>query len=151
MPGRRKESAAQSALAADAVLAYVRDEEPDVLNITDAAVAADPLVAALHLTAFAGRAIRRLAESLGVPAEAAVALVRDRDRARMADKVLRMSYDPVADAGYIYVVDPIASGDVASTSVLDHPLDRASVNVNFDADNLLLGIELLGVSRLLRG
>ena len=68
----------------------------------------------------------------------------------MKELMLRMTWDPEANAAYIYVVDSIRSGDAVTTRVLDHHLTQASVNVDFDADNRLLGIELLGVSRLLR-
>ena len=68
----RREDEWRQALAADAVLAYVRDEDADVLNITDAVVAASPLFAALNLTAFARRAIRLLAECSDISVDEAV-------------------------------------------------------------------------------
>jgi uncharacterized protein YuzE len=68
----------------------------------------------------------------------------------MIERLLRMTYDPDADAAYIYVTDPIGRGDAAGGAVLDHNFDSASVNVDLDDQNRLLGIELLGVSRLLR-
>jgi uncharacterized protein YuzE len=61
-----------------------------------------------------------------------------------------MTYDEVADAAYIYLSDPIERGGEASSSVLDKKLDRASVIASFDQQDRLVGIELLGVSRLLR-
>lgn len=67
------------------------------------------------------------------------------------DKIsLRMTYDPESDAAYIYITDPIEPGGVASGSTLNRPLDRSAVNADFDHEGRLLGIELLGVSRLLR-
>jgi uncharacterized protein YuzE len=68
----------------------------------------------------------------------------------MAELILRMTYDRDADAAFIYVVDPIPPGEPVTTSVLDKSLNLASVNVDFDANDQLLGIELLGVSKLLR-
>lgn len=68
----------------------------------------------------------------------------------MIERLLRMTYDPDADAAYIYVMDPIGRGEAAQSAVLDHYFDSASVNVDLDDQNRLLGIELLGVSRLLR-
>ena len=59
-----------------------------------------------------------------------------------------MSHDAEADAAYIYVADPIARGCVARSKVLDHFTPGASVILTFDSDNRLLGIELLGFSRL---
>lgn len=63
---------------------------------------------------------------------------------------LRMTYDSEADAAYIYITDPIEPGGVASGSTLNRTLDRAYVNADFDHEGKLLGIEILGVSRLLR-
>jgi uncharacterized protein YuzE len=68
----------------------------------------------------------------------------------MAEISLRMTYDPDADAAFIYVSDPIERGGVASSSVLDKFTPGASVIASFDANERLLGIELLGASRLLR-
>jgi uncharacterized protein YuzE len=68
----------------------------------------------------------------------------------MSERLLRMTYDPDADAAYIHVTNPIGRGEAAQGAVLDHYFDAASVSVDLDHDNKLLGIELLGVSRLLR-
>lgn len=68
----------------------------------------------------------------------------------MAERLLRMTYDLDADAAYIYLTDPIGPGEVDRTTVLGHRFDCASVNVDLDVQNRVLGIELLGVSRLLR-
>lgn len=68
----------------------------------------------------------------------------------MTELSLRMTYDSIADAAYIYVTDPIKPGGVVTTTVLDHSLTMASVNVDFDDQDRLLGIELLGASRLFR-
>ena len=64
---------------------------------------------------------------------------------------LRMTHDPEADAAYIYVADAIAAGGVAVSKPLDHHTPGASVVMDFDSDNRLLGIELLGFSRLVPG
>ncbi|WP_347194648.1 DUF2283 domain-containing protein [Nocardioides sp.] len=61
-----------------------------------------------------------------------------------------MTYDSEANAAYVYLIDSIAPGQVASTQVADIPLDMASINVDFDADDRVLGIEILGVDRILR-
>ena len=61
-----------------------------------------------------------------------------------------MTYDPVADAAFLYLADPIEPGAAVSGSTLNRELDRAAVNASFDSAGRLLGIELLGVSRLLR-
>jgi len=61
-----------------------------------------------------------------------------------------MTYDEVADAAFIYITDPIGAGEVVASGTLSRPLERAAVTVSFDAADRVLGIELLGVSRLLR-
>lgn len=75
---RRKEYEKHHALAADGVLAYLRDEDADLSNITDAAVQQDALAAAWNLTALAASAIRLLAERTGVTPEASLAEVVER-------------------------------------------------------------------------
>lgn len=59
-----------------------------------------------------------------------------------------MTCDPEADAAYIYVADGVARGKVVTTKLFDHPTPGASVILAFDSDNRLLGVELLGFSRL---
>jgi len=61
-----------------------------------------------------------------------------------------MTYDPEADAAYIYVTDPIEAGGSKSSSVLDRETPGSAVVMDFDDENRLLGIEILGVSKLLR-
>lgn len=55
MVSRRKQYEKHHALAAEGVLAYLRDEDADLSDITEAAVAADALAAAWNLTALALR------------------------------------------------------------------------------------------------
>ena len=62
---------------------------------------------------------------------------------------MRMTYDECANAAYIYVVNEIASGEVAETRICGTPKIGTSVNCDFDSVGRLLGIELLGVSALL--
>ncbi len=78
MAGRRKQYEKHHALAADGVLAYLRDEDADLSNITDAAVQEDALAAAWNLTALAAASINLLAERSGVTPEAALAEVIER-------------------------------------------------------------------------
>lgn len=59
-----------------------------------------------------------------------------------------MTHDPEADAAYIYVTEAIPPGAVAESKPLDHYTPGAAVVLDFDSDNRLLGIELLGFSRL---
>jgi uncharacterized protein YuzE len=59
-----------------------------------------------------------------------------------------MTYDPKADAAYIYVTE-IRTGGVASSTVLDRHMDMAAVSCDFNDANQLIGIEVLGASRAL--
>lgn len=67
----------------------------------------------------------------------------------MSEISLRMTYDPDADAAFIYITDPIEPGSAVSNSVLNRLTPGASLIATFDSTDKLLGIELLGVSRLL--
>ena len=59
---------------------------------------------------------------------------------------VRVTYDGSADAAYIYLV-PIGPGDVATTVVGED--EAGSVNLDFNSDGQLLGIEVLRASRWL--
>jgi uncharacterized protein YuzE len=50
-----------------------------------------------------------------------------------------MTYDPDADAAFIYISDPIERGGVASSSVLDRFIPGASLIASFDATRDCLG------------
>lgn len=63
---------------------------------------------------------------------------------------MRLTHDAEADAAYVYLVDEIARGEVASSRVADIPMENAAMTVDFDANGLVLGIEVLGASRVLR-
>lgn len=59
---------------------------------------------------------------------------------------MRVSYDPEADAAYIYLRDPEArQGTVRSLPVQDAP---GMIVLDFDTDGRLFGIEVLDASRL---
>jgi uncharacterized protein YuzE len=62
---------------------------------------------------------------------------------------MKVTYDPLADAAYIYLVD-IAPGDVAETYP-GHPGDKlvAGINLDFDSSQRLIGIEVLNARRTL--
>jgi hypothetical protein len=75
---RRRQYEKQHALSAEGVLAYLRDEDADLSNITEAAVQADALAAAWNLTALASASLTLLAERTGVTPEAALAEVVQR-------------------------------------------------------------------------
>jgi hypothetical protein len=69
---RRKQYEKHHALAAEGVLAYLRDEDADLSDITEAAVAADALAAAWNLTALAAASVALLAKRMEVTPEAAL-------------------------------------------------------------------------------
>ena len=63
---------------------------------------------------------------------------------------MRVRFDPEANAAYIAL--PRAEGaSVARSHVCDVHLDESAILLDFDAEGRLLGVELLGASRLLPG
>lgn len=68
---------------------------------------------------------------------------------RSSNKHVRVTYDPVADAAYIYLVEDLADGMVARTHITEAVVPMTSVNLDYDHDGLLVGIEILGASRAL--
>lgn len=63
---------------------------------------------------------------------------------------MRLTYDAEADAAYLYVVDSIGFGEASDTRVTDVHLEGASIIVDLDDRQRLLGVEILGASRVLR-
>lgn len=63
---------------------------------------------------------------------------------------LRITYDAEADASYIYLTDPIGSGEAVEQHVVDLPESGGTVVLDLDQERRLLGIELIGVTSLLR-
>lgn len=62
---------------------------------------------------------------------------------------MRWTYDPEADAAYIQFVEEIGVGGVTKTVGCD-PLEVGGmINLDFDRDGRLLGIEVLDASRIL--
>lgn len=62
---------------------------------------------------------------------------------------MRITYDSDADAAYIYLVDEIARGGVARTVPVEALASEAMINLDFDSDGRMLGIEVLDASRVL--
>lgn len=60
----------------------------------------------------------------------------------------RVEYDEVADAAYIYLVDEIGHGGVARTLSID-PREGMMINLDFDSQGRMLGIEVLDAKSLL--
>lgn len=62
---------------------------------------------------------------------------------------MRIVYDTESDAAYVYLKDPIRPGESVRTVVCDIDLESASIHLDFGAKGHLLGIEVLGASRVL--
>jgi uncharacterized protein YuzE len=62
---------------------------------------------------------------------------------------VKITFDPTADAAYIYLVDEIAPGGVAKTYPCDPREVGGMINLDFDSDGRLLGIEVLDASKKL--
>lgn len=59
---------------------------------------------------------------------------------------MRGTYDPSVDAAYIYLADEIREGQVAKTVPLDPSAIHGQINLDFDGDGRLIGIEVLGAN-----
>jgi len=62
---------------------------------------------------------------------------------------MRVKYDASADAAYIYLLPEIAAGGVERTVPVDPREVDGMINLDFDSDGRLVGIEVLDASRLL--
>lgn len=62
---------------------------------------------------------------------------------------MRVTYDADADAAYIYLVAEIPAGGVVRTVPVDPREINGMINLDFDADGLLVGIEVLDASRFI--
>jgi uncharacterized protein YuzE len=60
-----------------------------------------------------------------------------------------MTYDADADAAFVYLVDAIDAGQVAQTQMCDLEIPEGAVILAMDVHGHLLGVEILGASRLL--
>ena len=57
---------------------------------------------------------------------------------------MKIEYDKEVDAAYIYLKYPIKDGEVKKTVSI-----KENVNLDFDAEDRLIGIELLDASKML--
>ncbi|MGB6456660.1 MAG: DUF2283 domain-containing protein [Streptosporangiaceae bacterium] len=64
-------------------------------------------------------------------------------------KAVRVSYDPEADAAYVYLREGTEFGRVARTAFCDIELQNAAINVDFDNQGRVVGFEILGARKLL--
>lgn len=63
---------------------------------------------------------------------------------------MRITCDSVANAAYIYVVDEIGPSEAVRSDVSDIELKNAAIICDFDSDDRLLGMEILGARNVLR-
>jgi uncharacterized protein YuzE len=56
---------------------------------------------------------------------------------------MRVTYDKSADAAYIYIKENVAPGEAVHTLPYS---EKVMINIDFDKDMKLLGIEVLGAS-----
>lgn len=57
---------------------------------------------------------------------------------------MRVTYDPDVDAAYVQLADEIGVGGVAFTYPCDVVAVGGMVNLDFDGDGRLVGLEILG-------
>ena len=62
---------------------------------------------------------------------------------------MKIRYDTFADAAYIYLVDEIKPGGAARTYPCDPDKVDGQINLDFDKDGRLVGIEVLDASKKL--
>jgi uncharacterized protein YuzE len=71
------------------------------------------------------------------------------DRMAVTTSAVRVSYDPEADAGYVYLREDSERGRVARTAFCDIELQNAAINVDFDDQGRVAGFEILGARQVL--
>jgi uncharacterized protein YuzE len=62
---------------------------------------------------------------------------------------MKIKYDAKADAAYIQLAADIGAGGVAKTYLCDQSEIGAMINLDFDSDGRLVGIEILDASKTL--
>lgn len=60
-----------------------------------------------------------------------------------------VTFDPTSDAAYLYLVHGDARGRVATTYACDPQEVGGIINLDFDANGVLMGIEVLDASKKL--
>jgi uncharacterized protein YuzE len=61
---------------------------------------------------------------------------------------VRFTYDEIADAVFIYMVDEIATGEAKRSALVPLEVPGASILVELDEGDRALGVEILGASRM---
>jgi len=63
---------------------------------------------------------------------------------------VRLTYDRQADAAYLYLKEGMKAGESARTVVCHVDLHGASIHLDFDSEDRLIGVEVLGASRIMQ-
>lgn len=71
------------------------------------------------------------------------------DRGTLMRTRIELSYDAEADAAYVYLEEQGDQRHVARTRFCNIELKNAAINVDFDDQGHVVGIELLGAAQLL--
>jgi uncharacterized protein YuzE len=71
------------------------------------------------------------------------------DGMAMMRATVAFSFDPEADAAYVYLNENRQRGDVARTRFCNIELNDAAINVDFDENGRIVGFEILGARKLL--
>lgn len=66
----------------------------------------------------------------------------------MSTRKIFITYEPKVDAAYIYLEEP--GGESRSNETMDVLFDKASMHLDLDENKKLIGIEILGASRILK-
>jgi uncharacterized protein YuzE len=61
---------------------------------------------------------------------------------------MRMTFDPEADAAYVYIADEITSGAAVENLVVERE-GKGDIVLDFDSNGRLLGVEIIGAEALL--
>jgi uncharacterized protein YuzE len=62
---------------------------------------------------------------------------------------MRLTYDKEIDAAYLRLIEPIEPGQVSKTVPIDPREIDGEINLDFDRDGHLIGIEIQTASRFL--
>jgi uncharacterized protein YuzE len=68
---------------------------------------------------------------------------------RVGELAVRITYDPEADAAFVYLVDEIQPGEGSRSLMCDLEIREGAVILVLDGEDRLVGVEILGASRLL--
>ncbi len=62
---------------------------------------------------------------------------------------MRLTFDPDADAAFVYLAPGIGPGEVAHTYMCDVEFEEGAIILAFDDQDRLLGVEVLGATQVL--